>query len=354
VKGGLIVIALVCAAAIVLFIGLLVYLSISEFRPQPVEPAEVTGNAAQPVPLGIPIQTLSWNIGYAALGAEADFFMDGGKMTRPASASVVRANLTGIRDTLRESGAEIILLQETDVHAKRSYYIDETAFLSEKWEGSCAFAHNFSVPFVPIPVLDPIGEVRSGLLSLNSFVSTEAVRMSLPVPFKWPVRAANLKRCLLIERMPVADTKKELVLVNLHLEAYSSNEDRDAQMNELENFLEMEYARGNYCVAGGDFNKNFPNIDPVMFRLKNTAHFTPGQLSQETLPAGWRFITDTSVPTSRLLNEPYSGAVETTQVYAIDGFLLSPNVEALSVKTIDARFTYSDHNPVMLSFILKS
>ena len=48
--------------------------------------------------------------------------------------------------------------------------------------------------------------------------------MQLPCPFSWPTRIANLKRCLLVERIPIADSDKELVLVNLHLEAYDDGE----------------------------------------------------------------------------------------------------------------------------------
>jgi exonuclease III len=37
----------------------------------------------------------------------------------------------------------------------------------------------------------------------------------------------------------------------------------------------------------------------------------------------------------------------------IDGFIVSPNVEVLSVQTIDLDFKNSDHNPVKLTFALK-
>ena len=45
---------------------------------------------------------------------------------------------------------------------------------------------------------------------------------------------------------------------------------------------------------------------------------------------------------------------ENTQHYVIDGFILSPNVELVSVNTLDEGFTYSDHNPVKLQVKLSS
>ena len=70
------------------------------------------------------------------------------------------------------------------------------------------------------------------------------------------------------------------------------------------------------------------------------------------MPEGFSFAFDDSVPTSRLLNEPYSHQPETTQLYVIDGFLLSPNVQVDSVETLDLDFRYTDHNPVLLEATL--
>ena len=57
--------------------------------------------------------------------------------------------------------------------------------------------------------------------------------------------------------------------------------------------------------------------------------------------------------TSRLLNEVYSGNYDNTQLYVIDGFLLSPNIESKSVITIENGFSYSDHHPVKIRIELK-
>ena len=38
----------------------------------------------------------------------------------------------------------------------------------------------------------------------------------------------------------------------------------------------------------------------------------------------------------------------------IDGFIISPNVELISVETLDAGFEFADHNPVQLKVKLIS
>ena len=55
-----------------------------------------------------------------------------------------------------------------------------------------------------------------------------------------------------------------------------------------------------------------------------------------------------------LLNQPYSAGSSGTQFYVIDGFILSPNVEPVSVRTQDAEFAVTDHNPVVLEARLVS
>jgi endonuclease/exonuclease/phosphatase family metal-dependent hydrolase len=347
VAGGLAALAILGAGVF------LAFASAVEYRPADTEILEISGPADSLLVPEQPFTVLSWNIGYAALDAEQDFFMDGGTRVRPETAAVVRENLEGIRRFIAARQDGMVLIQEADLHSRRSWYIDEAAALSAAFPGSAAFAHNFLCKFVPVPFPEFIGEVSSGLLSLNRFRVEEARRVSLPNPFAWPVRAVNLKRCLLVERIPVSGSEgRELVLVNLHLEAYDSSGGREAQTSALMDLLYREYEKGNYCIAGGDFNQSFPGLDENRFPLKSRDFFVPGTLSPQLLKTGWRFAADLETPSARLLDKPYSGTPEDAQLYIIDGFILSPNVELRSVQTLDLNFQYSDHNPVEIVVML--
>jgi len=360
--------ALVIGCAVLLAGIFLGVLSIAEYRPADIENLDIKNHnsaahtalavhAALAVQNGlsvnVPFSVMTWNIGYASLDESQDFFMDGGKGVRPPSSENVMRNLAGIREFIIGVNSDITLIQEIDIASKRSYYADQREFLTADFSGSSAFAYNFNSIFVPIPVFQFIGKVESGLLNLSRFQITEAFRMSLPNPFTWPVRTVNLKRCLLISRHPIANSAAELVIVNLHLEAYDSSGGREAQTKALLDFLYSEYAKGNYVIAGGDFNQNFPGIDPHRFALRHSDFFIAGTLSPSLLAPFWQYAAGTQIPTCRLLNEPYSGDMENTQFYIIDGFILSPNVELINVTTYDLGFKYSDHNPVKVEVKLK-
>ncbi len=338
-------IALLCAA--VAFGVFLVVSTIAEYNPAPAEQLEVEGVGEKAIRPGDSLTLLTYNVGYSGLGKNQDFFMDGGDMVQPESAEIVRENLAGIEDALKTYPADVYFLQEVDINSKRTYHINEVDALYETAQGSMAFAYNFNSLYVPYPI-PTIGKVESGLVTITDLNVVQAERRSLPVPFQWPVRMFNLKRCLLMERIPVGED--QLTLVNLHLEAYDDGEGKKAQTEELMKILIDVYEQGHYVIAGGDFNQTFPG---AAYPVLDDDYWMPGTLEEDMLPEGWQFAYDPSSPTCRLVNEPFSGDYETTQFYVIDGYILSPNVKLDAVQTIDLGFENSDHNPVQLNVTLE-
>ena len=172
------------------------------------------------------------------------------------------------------------------------------------------------------------------------------------------MRVANLKRGLLIERFPVFSetgehSGKELVLINLHLEAYDNGEGKIAQTKVLRSLLDEEIEKGNYVIAGGDFNQSFSNIDISRYP-KHEGMWECGNIDISEFSARCRFIMDNTVPTCRSLDRPYAGADrEDFQYYMIDGFIISDNLDVISAETKDCHFTSSDHNPVVLQITLQ-
>ena len=327
--------------------GLFGFLTVTEYKPAPVEALALQGSADAVLPERT-LEILSWNIGYAGLGAESDFFMDGGKNSRSADRDTVGRYLGGIADVVNAGNYDLVLLQEVDTDSSRTYGVDETAPLLR---GCGAYALNYSCPFVPIPI-PPMGKVHSGLFTTTDYRIDSAERVALPCPFSWPLSTANLKRCLLVSRLPVEGSDKELVLVNLHLEAYDDGEGKIAQTRQLMGLLAEEYAKGNFVIVGGDFNQTFPGSLEA-YPILDPGLWTPGVLEPESLPEGFSYVYDLSVPTCRLLNQPYDPAdPDHTQHYVIDGFIVSPNVTVERAETLDLGFADSDHNPVHLSVTL--
>lgn len=350
--------ALKIFAVIILSLVLLVAIaigifSIAEYRPAQIEVISVAESPEVIFSAGMPLKIVSWNCGYGALGDNADFFMDGGRSVYTADRERVTANLNGIRDKLITLNPDLLILQEVDINSSRSYGTDERNVLrSAVPDAHEAFAYNFNALFIPYP-LPPIGHVESGLFTLSRAAARSDESISLPVPFSWPVRLFNLKRCLLVSRYPVKESDKEFVLINLHLEAYDSGEGKEAQTKQLASFMQSEYEKGNYVIAGGDFNQRFTNIDQSAYPVYKDM-WQPGVIDADAFGSDFSLLMDNRVPTCRSLDKAYAGADSSAfQFYLIDGFIVSDNIKVESVETLDEGFICSDHNPVAMTFSLE-
>lgn len=111
-----------------------------------------------------------------------------------------------------------------------------------------------------------------------------------------------------------------------------------------------EYKRGNYLIAGGDWNANPPGFKREMIltgdRIKQD-EFTD---LNDYFP-GWTFAFDSTAPTNRNVDTQYEHGITPTTI--LDFFLVSPNVEVVDVETLSTGFTFSDHQPVYLKIRFK-
>ena len=335
-------------AVAVLFMGMVGYLTVTEYNPAYAETADRGSVNRSESITARSFSLLTFNTGYAGLDEDADFFMDGGQGVLSEDPERVEDNVGGILRILEMSGADFLMLQEVDVDSRRSFGTNQwLKYEYELEDYESRFALNYSCDYVPYPLRTPVGKVNSGLATYSSYDIVSATRYSLPTAFEWPERVANLKRCFLVTRIPIEDSEQQLVLINVHMEAYDDTEISREQIKQLTDFMKAEYDKGNFVIAGGDFNQSFPDSDA--YPVKDPELWTPGKL---TRVSGLRYFCDDSAPTCRLLNQPYDPDSEDTQYYVIDGFLVTANVIVNEVKTLNYDFAYSDHNPVCLEFTL--
>ncbi|MCU0454959.1 MAG: hypothetical protein MUE74_01555 [Bacteroidales bacterium] len=349
------IILIVFALLIVGFIGLILYAMASDYKPDNKEQIARPDNPAV-LKDSLVLNLLTWNIGYAGLDKDMDFFKDGGtKVITPEDKYL--ANFSGIEDFLvRNDTVDFILLQEIDRDSKRSYRIDQYQKMSEKLSGHHPlFAKNYDVFFVPVPPSRPMGKVISGIATFSKYAPVSSTRYSLPGDFGFPTQLFYLDRCFMDIRYSI-ENGKELVLINTHNEAFDEGGViRNAQMESLKRFVLNEYNSGNYVIVGGDWNQYPPDFKPdfsqnLSFTGK-IGNFELTGIESGYMPGEWEWIYDPLTPTVRTLTAPYDPAVTPTSV--CDIFLTSPNIESVSVRCINLDFTNSDHNPVIIKVKLR-
>lgn len=348
----------ILVASVVLAILFVVVLTLAEYKPDWIEPVSPlsTGSQLTLAPVDRPITFVSWNIGYASLDAQNDFVMDGGTQSLARSANAVVSNMQSIEKTLADINADMIFLQEVDKDSRRSFKFNEIDFLIKAFPRYEAFhAKNFDAIFVPFPVSNMMGRTYSGLLTMSSFKSTSALSYQLPGEFDWPIRIANLKRCMSVLEIPTAHAGKMLYAINVHLSAYDSGGFlRSQELEFVRQYIVSRYNEGHYVVVGGDWNSLFPAVDINHFPNYTTTEENLAwvqRIPDDIQLPNWTWAYDPNVPTVRTLEKSYVAGENFTGI--IDGFLLSPNVVLDRILTQDMQFSVSDHHPVVCTVTLK-
>jgi len=334
-----------------LFIGFMI-LFVTEYCPDEVERLTSEGESIYKLEKGTSLNVVTYNLGYLSLDSSQDFFLDGGQNVMPETEDNTKNNLYGVKRYMKEKNADIYLFQEVDYKAKRSYNVNQYEELKAGFGGLSTFATYHKCVFIPYPILNPVGYVHGGMAILNKYEG-KTERVALDSAYSWPKSMVMFKRCLMVQRVKVEETDKELVIINLHLEAYDNGKTRESQMEELKNIMVEEYKKGNYILVGGDFNQIFPTVDNSKYPILDDSNYSAKEIPEDFLPEGFKYAVDGSVPTTRLLDKPYSGKYEDTQLYVIDGYIVSNNIKVNSVKTVDNQFKYSDHNPVELNITIE-
>lgn len=299
----------------------------------------------------------SYNIGFGAYSNDYSFFMDGGKESRARSPEAVRENVTGAMETVKAIDPDFLFLQEVDVDGTRSYHINELDLVNGALEGrflNWTFAQNYDSPYLFWPLLEPHGANRAGQATYSSLSISSALRRQLPIE-DGVMKLVDCDRCYSVQRVPLAEGGAELVLYNLHLSAYTSDGTiAEEQLKML--FADMlgEYEKGNYAIAGGDFNKDLLGNSDEIFGVSGPAYTWAQPIPASLVPEGLSIVApfDPDKPTASCRNADRVYGPDNYRV-TVDGFVVSANVEVRTAKVWETGFRWSDHNPVYMDFVLR-
>lgn len=357
------IVALLVTLCIILIACYVIYMQSQYYRIEDHTTLAVENNSDKTLKQGETYTAVTYNIGFGAYGPDYSFFMDTGEMSdgtettgkygKAMSRESVEEHTKGAVDELAKLNADFMLLQEVDEDSDRSFHVNQREEIEKSFSGyGSVFANNFHSAYLFYPFSDPHGAVQAGLLNFSRYEVKEAERRSYPVDNSFITKFTDLDRCFSVMRIPV-EGEKELVLINSHMSAYDKGGVIRAQQLELLNsVMEEEYRAGNYVIVGGDFNHALGEEVAEGFPSEQKFPAWVSILTQEELAEGIAIVraeNELGVPTCRGADIPYTKGVNFTTV--VDGFLVSDNVEA-SAENMDTDFAFSDHNPVMLQFVL--
>ena len=103
------------------------------------------------------------------------------------------------------------------------------------------------------------------------------------------MKLVDLDRCYSVQRLSVGE--RELVLYNLHLSAYTSDGTiAEKQLKMLFADMLAEYEKGNYAIAGGDFNKDILGHSEETFGVSGPDYTWAQPIPPELVPEGLSIV----------------------------------------------------------------
>ena len=295
------IILIILLVAVLIVGGYVAYVMIDYHRIEDNQALQINDVTSESALVDQEYKAISYNIGFAAYTPDFGFFMDGGTKSRANSEESV----------------------------------------------------NFDSPYLFYPITKPHGKSYAGMLTLSKFNIESGLRRSLPIENGF-MKFVDLDRCYSVSRITV-ENGKELVLYTLHLSAYTSDGTiATDQLEMLISDMQAEYEKGNYCIAGGDFNKDLLGDSGKIFGIDGT-NYTWAQPVDSKLFDGTNlkivapYNEKNPIPSCRNADGPYH---DKQFVLTVDGFIVSDNVTVTNSDVYDLQFKYSDHNPVYMTFKL--
>jgi len=237
----------------------LLLVACSAFHPAAIQPEKVFETGTAPVlQPGQKVKVMSWNVQYMA-GKNYIFFydlLDGSGPDKKPSATDIATTLQAVARIIRQENPDIVLLQEVDDGARRTYYEDQLTRLLELLPDDYRYhasAFYWKSSFVPHPRI--MGQVGMKLSTISKYKTTAAIRHQLPLRRVNELRQRfDLKRAALETHLPVKN-QKDFIVMNTHLSAFAQGEDTmQRQVEQLKKMMDQYTKEGSAWIAGGDYN----------------------------------------------------------------------------------------------------
>lgn len=338
-----------------------------------------------------------------------------GTHAQGANKDRVLANTNGALSTIDAlDNVDFLLYQELDFSDKstRTHGVDQLALADLKHDDYArVFGVNYHSAFLFYPFHEPIGSSNSGLATYSKYNISKAERKEFTITSDFFGKFFDLDRAFTISTMPISGTNKNLYVFNVHMSAYDeSGAIRKVQLQELKAAISAARdlnGKNNYVVVGGDFNHDLLIDNPLYstdykdtifnkqetdilstdwynyFRLNEALDGTtvPNLITGIDEEYTYDFVDlnvniygPTNLATCRDAALPFgdrnSNDVLDNSLVTIDGYIVSDNINVTDIETIGSGpngqsenllpenpgfgqgFVYSDHNPVLMKFIL--
>ncbi|WP_452232595.1 endonuclease/exonuclease/phosphatase family protein [Lacinutrix sp. MEBiC02595] len=244
------------------------------------------------------------------------------------------ANLKKVLAEFKKLKPDIIAFQEIDFDASRSYHINqhnEIATLGYTYEAEAVNWDKTYVPFPYWPISTNFGKVLSGQSVLSKYPIKSQERIVLERVQSSPFYRNAFYIDRLAQVVKVQIENKEVVLINVHLEAF----DKQTRENQFKTVMKVfeKYAATNPTILLGDFNSDANDENAVIQNILQNNSIGNAAFTN----SDYAFTFNSEKPEVRIDYIFYSK----NTIHYVDGKVLNQFEQA------------SDHLPIAMRFKFK-
>ena len=197
------------------------------------------------------IVVMTWNIRYGF--GRGPWFGDACGYKVLYTKEEIIANLEKIAQRINQVNPDILLLQEADINSSRSAYVNEVKWLLDNTGFNYAvYGLQWKAQFVPS---DGLGRVEETNAILSRWKLKDAKRFQLDRrKDQIAIERYFYERYCMVEATAEIPGFKDLVLLNIHASAFSTDDTKFKNLKEFANELDDLSKSGKFFVAGGDLN----------------------------------------------------------------------------------------------------
>jgi endonuclease/exonuclease/phosphatase family metal-dependent hydrolase len=217
------------------------------------------------------IKVMTWNIRFGA--ARIPWFGDACGNRVILTTDEVNASMKGITDKINEVKPDILLMQEVDIVAKRSDYIDELQYiLDHTYFNYAVYGYQWKAQFIPS---DGLGRLEEGNVIFSRWPLTDAVRIHLALRTDQSgIERYFYERPCIVKAKVHIPGLYSIYAVNVHAAAFATDQTKSNHINTFKSTLDKINANHEYFVAGGDLNTLPPGSDTTDYCLQDAC---PGE-----------------------------------------------------------------------------
>jgi endonuclease/exonuclease/phosphatase family metal-dependent hydrolase len=304
------------------------------------------------------LKVMTWNIKFG--GGRIDFFFDCHGDRVIMEKSEVLANMNALAEKIRKVNPDILLIQEADVNAKRSAFVDEVQYLLDKTDlNYAAYASQWKANYIPS---NGIGKIDSGNAILSKWEFTGAKRIQLPLieSQNFIVRYFYLKRNIL--EINLENQGKSIHLLTTHLSAYAKDNTKKNQLEILKTYVDSLAKSGQQFILGGDFN-SLPPFSKQNCNFDDSA-CTDGEFEADNYSTETEWMMpfyenyQAAIPLDEFKRDNSKHFTHTTDKNSywnrkLDFLFTNKSFYPKSGKTLQQWMQTSDHAPIIVKFNTK-